>query len=84
MLNGSRGVFVSWAFKVNYDGKLNGEYSVLEDIPEGMELSYIRVKWHGEDASSVRSKEISGIDSTVWEKVNNTSTNDNKNSEETI
>ncbi len=84
LLNGSRGVFVSWAFKVNYDGKLNGEYSVLEDIPEGMELSYIRVKWHGEDASSVRSKEISGIDSTVWEKVNNTSTNDNKNSEETI
>lgn len=84
LLNGSRGVFVSWAFKVNYDGKLNGEYSVLEDIPEGMELSYIRVKWHGEDASSVRSKEISGIDSTVWEKVNNTSTNDNKKSEETI
>ena len=24
LLNESRGVFVSWAFKVNYDGKLNG------------------------------------------------------------
>lgn len=84
LLKESRGVFVSWAFKVNYDGKLNGEYSVLEDIPEGMELSYIRVKWHGEDASSVRSKEISGIDSTVWTRIENKSTNDNKSLEQTI
>lgn len=82
LLNESRGVFVSWAFKVNYDGKLNGEYSALEDIPEGMELSYIRVKWHGEDALSVKSKEITGIDSTVWTKVENYSKNDNKNSDE--
>ena len=82
LLEESRGVFVSWAFKVNYDGKLNGEYSVLEDIPEGMELSYIRVKWHGEDASNVKSKEITGIDSTVWTKVENDSKNDNKNSDE--
>ena len=82
LLKNSRGVFVSWAFKVNYDGKLNGEYSILEDIPEGMELSYIRVKWHGEDALSVKSKEITGIDSTVWKKVENDSKNDNKNSDE--
>lgn len=61
---------------------MNGEYSVLEDIPEGMELSYIRVKWHGEDASNVKSKEISGIDSTTWTKVENDSKNDNKNSDE--
>lgn len=84
LLKESRGVFVSWAFKVNYDGKLNGKYSVLEDIPEGMELSYIRVKWHGEDALSVKSKEITGIDSTVWTKVENKSTNDNKSLEQTI
>lgn len=82
LLKENRGVFVSWAFKVNYDGKLNGEYSVLEDIPEGMELSYIRVKWHGADALSVISKEITGIDSTVWTKVENDSKNDNKNSDE--
>lgn len=82
LLKASRGVFVSWAFKVNYDGKLNGEYSVLEDIPEGMELSYIRVKWHGEDALDVISKEITGIDSIVWTKVENDSKNDNKNSDE--
>ena len=82
LLKESRGVFASWAFKVNYDGKLNGEYSVLEDIPEGMELSYIRVKWHGEDALKVQSREISGIDSTTWTKVENDSKNDNKNSDE--
>lgn len=82
LLKESRGVFVSWAFKVNYDGKLNGEYSVLEDIPEGMELSYIRLKWHGDDALDVKSKEITGIDSTVWTKVENDSKNDNKNSDE--
>lgn len=84
LLKESRGVFVSWAFKVNYDGKLNGEYSVLEDIPEGMELSYIRVKWHGEDALKVQSREISGIDSTVWTRIENKSTNDNKSLEQTI
>lgn len=82
LLKENRGVFVSWAFKVNYDGKLNGKYSALEDIPEGMELSYIRVKWHGEDALKVCSKEIAGIDSTVWTKVENDSKNDNKNSDE--
>lgn len=82
LLKDSHGVFVSWAFKVNYDGKLNGEYSVLEDIPEGMELSYIRLKWHGDDALSVKSNEITGIDSTVWTKVENDSKNDNKNSDE--
>lgn len=82
LLKDSHGVFVSWAFKVNYDGKLNGEYSVLEDIPEGMELSYIRLKWHGDDALDVISKEITGIDSTTWTKVENDSKNDNKNSDE--
>lgn len=82
LLKENRGIFVSWAFKVNYDGKLNGKYSVLEDIPEGMELSYIRLKWHGDDALKVKSKEITGIDNTVWTKLENDSKNDNKNSDE--
>ena len=82
LLKENRGIFVSWAFKVNYDGKLNGKYSVLEDIPEGMELSYIRLKWHGDDALKVESKEITGIDNTVWTKLENDSKNDNKNSDE--
>ena len=36
------GIYASWAFKVNYGGDLNGDYRVLETIPDGMELSYIR------------------------------------------
>ena len=82
LLKENRGIFVSWAFKVNYDGKLNGKYSVLEDIPEGMELCYIRLKWHGDDALEVKSREITGIDSTVWTKLENDSKNDNNNSDE--
>lgn len=83
-LNNSRGVFISWAFKVNYDGQLSGDYDVIDDIPDGMEFSYMRVKWHGDDASQVKSKEIENFDSSAWEQNNNDSTNDNKKSEHTI
>lgn len=38
------GIYASWVFKVNYAGDLKGDYRVLEDIPEGMELGYIRIK----------------------------------------
>lgn len=84
-LNKSRGVFISWAFKVNYDGQLSGDYDVIDDIPDGMEFSYMRVKWHGDeyDASQVKSKTIDNPGSG-WEFRENNSTNDNGNSEHTI
>lgn len=84
-LNKSRGVFISWAFKVNYDGQLSGDYDVIDDIPDGMEFSYMRVKWHGDehDASQVKSKTIDNPGSG-WEFRENYSTNDNGNSEHTI
>ena len=84
LLEKSRGVFISWAFKVNYDGQLSGAYDVIDDIPDGMEFTYMRVKWHGDDASQVKSKEIENFDSSAWEQNNNDSTNDNKKSEHTI
>ena len=84
LLGNSKGVFISWAFKVNYDGQLSGAYDVIDDIPDGMEFSYMRVKWHGDDASQVKSKEIENFDSSAWEQNNNDSTNDNKKSEHTI
>lgn len=84
LLDNSKGVFISWAFKVNYDGQLSGDYDVIDDIPVGMEFSYMRVKWHGDDASQVKSKEIENFDSSAWEQNNNDSTNDNKKSEHTI
>lgn len=86
LLDNSKGVFISWAFKVNYDGQLSGDYDVIDDIPDGMEFSYMRVKWHGDEnaASKVTSKEIENFDSSAWEQKNNDSTNDNGNSEHTI
>lgn len=85
LLNKSRGVFISWAFKVNYDGQLSGDYDVIDDIPDGMEFSYMRVKWHGDEdaASKVTSKTIDNPGSG-WEFRENDSTNDNGNSEHTI
>lgn len=85
LLNKSRGVFISWAFKVNYDGQLSGDYDVIDDILDGMEFSYMRVKWHGDEdaASKVTSKTIDNPGSG-WEFRENDSTNDNGNSEHTI
>ena len=81
----SKGVFISWAFKVNYDGQLSGDYDVIDDIPDGMEFSYMRVKWHGDEdaASKVTSKTIDNPGSG-WEFRENDSSNDNKKSEHTI
>ena len=81
------GIYASWAFKVNHAGELKGDYRVLEEIPEGMELAYIRIKWLGQEANKqetkVVSKEIDTI-GTKWEKKENTSTSDNNQSQNTI
>lgn len=79
----SKGAFISWAFKVNLAGELSGNYRVLEDIPNGMELSYIRVKWHADNAGKVISKDIDGL-GDEWERNSNESINDNGNKETTI
>lgn len=66
-LNGD-GIFASWVFKVNYGGDLKGDYRVLETIPDGMELSYIRIKWKGirikwkgKSAKDITSKQITNL-----------------------
>lgn len=59
-LNGE-GIFASWAFKVNYGGDLKGDYRVLETIPDGMELSYIRIKWKGNSANDITSKQLTNL-----------------------
>lgn len=80
----SKGAYIAWAFKVNYAGDLKGDYRVLEDIPNGMELAYIRIKWHGDHAGAVQSKTIEGL-SGDWKSQSNTTTNDNGDSnQETI
>ena len=59
-LNGD-GIYASWAFKVNYGGDLKGDYRVLETIPDGMELSYIRIKWTGKSAKDITSRTIKDL-----------------------
>lgn len=76
------GIYASWVFKVNYAGDLKGDYRVLEDIPEGMELGYIRIKWHGNQAGSVVSKTMNDLDSD-WKQYSNTATNDNGQNQST-
>ena len=76
------GIYASWVFKVNYAGDLKGDYRVLEDIPKGMELGYIRIKWHGSEAGSVVSKTMNSLGSD-WKQYSNTATNDNGGNQST-
>lgn len=41
------GYYVSWEIKVNEGGDLSGRYRILDTIPDGMELAYVRIKWRG-------------------------------------
>lgn len=54
------GQYASWAIKLNYAGEMSGKYRVLETIPAGMELSYIRIKWIA--SGTITSKQISDLD----------------------
>ena len=78
------GVYAAWAFKVNYTGELQGTYRVLEEIPDGMELAYIRIKWPGNEAQDIASKEITGLGGEWERKSNFTTTDRSKKNQETI
>lgn len=78
------GVYAAWAFKVNYTGELQGTYRVLEEIPDGMELAYIRIKWPGNQAQNIVSKDITGLGGEWERKTNYTTTDRNKENQETI
>lgn len=80
------GIYASWAVKVNYSGDLAGDYRVLEKIPSGMELAYIRLKWRGDNATNVVTQTIEGLDDSVWETMpkRNTVTDDYNQNRETI
>ena len=63
------GQYAAWAFKVNYAGELSGTYRVLETIPDGMELAYIRIKWvGGQNFDTIDSKEDSDLETSGWTK----------------
>ena len=75
------GQYAAWAFKVNYAGELSGTYRVLETIPNGMELAYIRIKWVGgqnfENFDRINSKENSDLETSGWTKKTISAATDN-------
>ena len=77
------GQYASWVFKLNYAGELSGTYRVLESIPDGMELAYIRIKWTGTRQGTIISKEETNLESDGWEKKTVTAGTDNGRSETT-
>lgn len=70
------GNYASWVFKVNFAGDLSGTYRVLDSIPDGMELAYMRIKWTGEKQGTIYANEIEGLDGT-WTKKEITAPTDN-------
>lgn len=77
------GLYASWVFKLNYAGELSGTYRVLEKIPEGMDLAYIRVKWIGTKQGTIKSKEITNLGSEWTPKQTKDAPTDNKERKET-
>ena len=77
------GQYASWVFKLNYAGELSGTYRVLETIPDGMELAYIRIKWTGTKQGTIESKEVTNLESDGWKKKTVTAGTDNNRSETT-
>lgn len=76
------GNYASWVFKVNFAGDLSGTYRVLDSIPDGMELTYMRIKWTGEKQGTIQTEEIGGLDGT-WTKKEITAPTDNPGRTET-
>lgn len=77
------GLYASWVFKLNYAGESSGTYRVLEKIPEGMDLAYIRVKWTGPKQDTIQSKKITNLGSEWTPKQTKDAPTDNKGRKET-
>ena len=79
-LNGA-GTYVAWQIHVNYEGSLSGRYRVVEQIPDGMEVTYVRIWWLGDKYKAVpqdhkptfvqlTAEEIAALDGSWTEHVN--------------
>lgn len=75
------GIYASWVFKLNLDGDLSGSYRVLENIPDGMQLAYMRIKWIGAEQkkrSPIVSKSIGNLENGWTEKSTKANDDDNE------
>lgn len=77
-LNGA-GTYVAWQIHVNYEGSLSGRYRVVEQIPDGMEVTYVRMWWLGDKAArqkprptfaQLTAEKIAALDGSWTEHVN--------------
>lgn len=58
---GEPGLFVSWDIMVNRGGDLSGRYRLVESLPDGMELAYVRLQQRGSNAPKACVVQISGL-----------------------
>ena len=77
-LNGA-GTYVAWQIHVNYEGSLSGRHRVVEQIPDGMEVTYVRMWWLGSKAvrqdpkptfARLTAEEIAALDGSWTEHMN--------------
>ena len=82
LLQGKPGKYVGWLIHLNYAGTLNGTYRVEEQIPQGMEVAYIRMYWYGNNVQNQKSQmaQISNP-GAGWQVYQNTSTGINTGSQ---
>lgn len=79
------GIYASWVFKLNLDGDLSGNYRVLENIPDGMQLAYMRIKWIGQEQkkhNQIESKLIGNLNG--WTEKSTKANDDDNESRTTI
>ena len=78
-LNETAGTFAAWQIHVNYEGNLSGQYRVVEEIPAGMEVSYVRIWWAGSKVTATDTRpttpQITGLGSEWTEHSLTSSTN---------
>ncbi len=65
------GTYAAWQIQINHFGTLSGRYRLEEQIPEGMELVYVRYYWKGGKVSNQMTiPEISDLEEG-WEHHSN-------------
>ncbi len=57
-LNEAGGTYAAWQIHVNYEGNLSGRYRVEEQIPNGMEVAYVRIWWAGSKITAQENRPI--------------------------
>lgn len=55
---GEPGMFISWEVRVNYAGDLSGQYRLEDTLPDGVELTYVRVLSRGAKVRNSTAPEI--------------------------